>query len=139
MEAIILPIKKVYADLIYSGNKKYEFRKRLCKKDIEKIYLYETSPVRMVTGEVMIESKIVCEKEELWTIAEDKAGIEKESYYEYFNGCTNVCAYKLSTSIKYDKPISLNEFGINYIIQSFAYVKSDLEIEKRIRRLAEGR
>ena len=51
-ENIILPIKPVFAEKILSGEKKYEYRKRLCIKEINKIYIYATVPVKMIIGEV---------------------------------------------------------------------------------------
>lgn len=39
-ENIIMPIKPVFAEKILSGEKKYEYRKQLCKKEINKIYIY---------------------------------------------------------------------------------------------------
>ena len=39
-DSIILPIKPIYSDMILVGKKKYEYRKKLCRKDIEKIYIY---------------------------------------------------------------------------------------------------
>ena len=42
---IILPIKPVFAKKILSSKKKYEYRKRLCKMEINKIYIYMQQPL----------------------------------------------------------------------------------------------
>lgn len=52
---IILSIKPKWAELIYSGKKTIEWRKNLPKRKIigepiEKVLLYETAPVKMITG-----------------------------------------------------------------------------------------
>ena len=37
MSKILMSIKPEYVDKIFSGEKKYEYRKRLCKKKIDTI------------------------------------------------------------------------------------------------------
>jgi predicted transcriptional regulator len=55
---IILAIKPKYAELIYSGEKEWEFRKSFPKKfDIKKdiIFLYETAPISRITGWIKLD------------------------------------------------------------------------------------
>ena len=48
---IILSIKPKWAELIYSGKKTIEWRKSFPKREnIECVYLYETAPVKKITG-----------------------------------------------------------------------------------------
>ena len=48
---IILSIKPKWAELIYSGKKTIEWRKSFpTRENIECVYLYETAPVKKVTG-----------------------------------------------------------------------------------------
>lgn len=48
---IILSIKPKWAELIYSGKKTIEWRKSFPKRgNIECVYLYETAPVKKITG-----------------------------------------------------------------------------------------
>lgn len=79
-ENIILPIKPVFAEKIISGEKKYEYRKRLCKKEVNKIYIYATAPVKMIIGEAGIVNKMSMDKEELWKETQKYAGITKKFY-----------------------------------------------------------
>lgn len=46
---IVLAIKSKYAQMIYNGEKAYEYRKKF-PIDVERVYLYETSPVQRITG-----------------------------------------------------------------------------------------
>lgn len=50
MKSILLPIKPVFVERILSGEKWYEFRKRL-PLDIERVVIYETAPTKKVVGE----------------------------------------------------------------------------------------
>ncbi|MBR7064037.1 MAG: hypothetical protein IKI31_02660 [Treponema sp.] len=48
---IILSIKPKWAELIYSGKKTIEWRKCVPRfRNIEKVFLYETAPVKKITG-----------------------------------------------------------------------------------------
>lgn len=122
LRAILLPIKKEYVDLILDGKKKFEFRKRLCKEDISKIIIYETAPTKLVVGEVQVEEKLILPKDELWRLTQNYAGVEKQFYDQYFEKQRNACAYKLGKAVRYEVPIELISFGVNGVLQSFAYV-----------------
>ena len=122
LKAIILPIKKEYVDLILDGKKKFEFRKRLCKEEISKIIIYETAPTKLVVGEVRVEEKLILPKGELWRLTQHYAGVEKQFYDQYFEKQGNACAYKLGKAVRYKVPLELISFGVNGVLQSFAYV-----------------
>lgn len=130
-KGIILPINPQFVELIFAGEKRYEYRKKLCKKDINKLYIYSTSPQSAIVGEVEVREKINKEKEELWRESCGGSGITKPFYDEYFEKQDNSCAYLLGNVKKYDKPIELRRIGINYVPQSFLYV--DEKLEGRIR------
>lgn len=120
---IILPIKSVYVDKILSGEKKYEYRKKLCKKRINKIYLYKTAPEKAIVGEAEVLDFLVLNKEQLWEETKEKSGISKEYFDNYFKNSKMACAYALGKVVPYDKKIKLKNIGINYTIQSYVYVR----------------
>ena len=82
-KSILLSIKPTYAESILSGRKRFEFRKRLSKSNIDKIYLYASAPVKRIVGEVQVISNISLGKSELWTLAREYAGISKDEYIRY--------------------------------------------------------
>ncbi|MGN0711806.1 MAG: hypothetical protein ACI4LO_08590 [Anaerovoracaceae bacterium] len=123
MTSIILPIKEEYIEKIFSGEKRVEYRKCLCKKDISNIYMYATSPVCKVVGEVKVLGKMILPKEDMWERTEKISGTEKSYFDKYFNNYSNASAYKLGESIRYEKGKKLIEFGIDYTIQSFKYIE----------------
>lgn len=120
---IILPIKSVYVDKILSGEKKYEYRKKLCKKRINKIYLYKMAPEKAIVGEAEVLDFLVLNKEQLWEETKEKSGISKEYFDNYFKNSKMACAYVLGKVVPYDKKIKLKDIGINYTIQSYVYVR----------------
>ena len=120
---IILPIKPVFIEKILTGEKTYEYRKQLCIDNIDKIYLYATTPVKAILGEVDVLAKITAHKEKLWNMTKDYSGISKEYYDEYFCKSERASAYYLGEAKRYKKPIRLNEVGIDFVPQSYVYVE----------------
>lgn len=120
---IILPIKPVFANKILSGEKKYEYRKKLCKKEIHSIYVYATAPIKMIIGEVEVISKVCIDKEDLWEQTHMHSGVSKEFYNQYFENQDYACAYKIGKVKRYGNPITLNEIMIKAVPQSYIYVE----------------
>lgn len=50
MCAILLSINPIHVENILNGTKSYEFRKRACKKQVDRILIYSTNPVMKVVG-----------------------------------------------------------------------------------------
>lgn len=121
MRAILLSIKPEFVEKILLGEKKYEYRKKLCKESVEKIYIYATAPIKMVVGEVVITGKKILNKEKLWEETQTQSGITKEFYDKYFLNCEEGSAYCLGQVTKYEKGKSLQEFGVKVAPQSFVY------------------
>lgn len=122
MTSIILPINPIFVEEIFKLNKRYEYRKSVCKKNIDKIYIYATRPVKKVVGEVMIDNIIIGDKEYIWNITKDYAGINKTFYENYFKNSKKACVYCLGKVKAYKIPKDLKDFGINFYPQSYVYV-----------------
>lgn len=123
METILLAIKPEYVERIFSGIKHYEFRKRLPRKDIEKIIVYATHPIMKVIGEVEVVDYIFGSPTAVWEQTKKNAGISREKYREYFKDCKTAYAFHLGKTKIYDEPKVLNDFGITTAPQSFVYIE----------------
>ncbi len=122
MSTILLSIKPEYSNRIFNGTKKYEFRKHLAKKNVDKIIVYSSSPEQRIIGEVEVIGTLSLKPSPLWEITKKEAGISRSKFREYFKGCKNAYAYKLGEAKKYDNPKTLTEFGIKLPPQSFIYI-----------------
>ena len=120
--SILLSIKPTYSKMILEGAKKYEYRKRICKKQIDRILIYETFPTQAIVGEVQVVSKIRMDKNELWYLTKEYAGISKEAYMTYFKNSDIGSAYQLGYVIRYPREVSLEELGVLKAPQSFLYL-----------------
>ncbi|GAV23290.1 ASCH domain-containing protein [Carboxydothermus pertinax] len=120
---ILLSINPKHVEKIFSGIKKYEYRKTIFKrKNIEKILIYSTHPIKMIVGEANIEEIIIDEPHIVWEITKDFAGINREFFEDYFKGRKKAIAYKLRDIRKYNTPIELKTLGIDFAPQSFIYI-----------------
>ena len=118
----IFAIRPEYAKSILDGTKKYEYRKRLCKNNISRMYLYATAPVKGIVGEAEVIGKLEKNPKDLWNLTFQDSGIKVELFYKYFENYSRACAYKLGTVTRYANIIPLHNIGIDYIIQSFKYI-----------------
>lgn len=123
MYTILLPIHPDHVKNIFNGTKRYEFRKRICKKTVDRILIYSTSPVMKVMGEAEIEDILVDTPEIIWERTKEKAGIDKRFFDRYYAGRNQAVAYKLKNITEYEMPKELKDYGISRAPQSFQYVK----------------
>ena len=119
---IIISINPEHVKNIINGSKKYEYRTKAAKSDVNKILIYETVPVKKVVAEVDILEVIMLPPEELWNQTKLFSGITKEFFDEYFKESEIAYAYKLGKVKVFDKPKELIEFGIKSAPQSFVYI-----------------
>ena len=120
---VLLSIKPEYAEKIFDGSKRFEFRRRIYKNDqIKSVIVYASAPISKVIGEFDIETVHFDDLQSLWNSTMEYAGISKEFYLEYFSGKESGYAIEVKDVRKYGEPLGIREsFGIGPP-QSFAYV-----------------
>lgn len=123
MCAILLSINPQHVENIMNGTKKYEFRKKACKKHVDKILIYSTNPVMQVVGEAEVEDVLIDAPEKLWKKTEKKSGIDKTFFDQYYVDREQAVAYKLKNVKKYENPKKLEDYGISNAPQSFRYIE----------------
>jgi predicted transcriptional regulator len=122
MTKILIAIKEEYAEKIFDGDKKYEYRRIPCKQDIDTMLIYVSSPVMKIMGEAKIECKIDMNPQKLWKLTKKDAGISLTAYLDYFSGCEIAHAYKIGKVKQFKTPKNLNDYGIERAPQSFVYI-----------------
>lgn len=123
MCAILLSINPEHVKNIMNGTKTYEYRKKACKKHVDRMLIYSTNPIMKVVGEAQIEEILIDTPEKIWTKTESNSGIDKSFFDQYYKNREQAVAYKLKNVIQYMKPKELKEYGINTAPQSFRYVE----------------
>lgn len=83
MCAILLSINPNHVENILNGSKRYEFRKKVCKRNVDKIIIYSTNPVMKIVGEVEVEDVLIDKPSAIWRRTKKAAGIGKKFFDEY--------------------------------------------------------
>ena len=122
MSKILMSIKPEYVDKIFSGSKKYEYRKGLCKEKIDTIIVYSSSPIQKVVGELKIKQVLYDKKNVIWNKTNKYGGITKIKYDNYYENCGYVVAYEIEKAILYDKQKDLKDFNVRTAPQSYVYI-----------------
>ena len=119
---ILLSIKPEFAERIFDGSKKYEFRKAIFKNPVKTVVVYASSPVQRVIGEFDIETILEGTPEKLWNKTREHSGVSEEFFFDYFSGRTIGFAIKIKEARGYEKSLCLrNSYNITPP-QSFCYV-----------------
>jgi len=120
---VILSIKPEYANKIFEGTKKYEFRRAIFKNpDIKKVVVYSSSPVQKIIGEFEIEKIISHELETLWNKTKKYSGISEDFFFQYFGDKELGFAIKIKNTKLYKKPKCIREDYNLFPPQSFLYL-----------------
>ena len=122
MATILLSIKPEYANRIFDGQKQYEYRKRIPKKEVSKIVVYSSAPEQAVIGEIEVIKTLKMKPTPLWNSTKANAGISRSKYRKYFSGCTMAYAFVIGSFEKYPSSKSLADFNIQSAPQSFVYL-----------------
>ena len=72
---ILMSIKPEYFEKIFSGDKKYEFRRKVSELHVDRIIVYSSSPDKKVIGEVEVMDVVSKPINELWKLTKKFAGI----------------------------------------------------------------
>jgi predicted transcriptional regulator len=120
---VLLSIKPEFAEKIFSGEKKYEYRRSIFRnRNIKTIIVYASSPVSKIIGEFEVELILTDKIKHLWEQTKIEAGISEEYFFNYFDGKEDGHAIRIKKSSKYARPYSIErKYGVKPP-QSFLYV-----------------
>jgi predicted transcriptional regulator len=120
---VLLSIKPEFAEMIFAGTKRFEFRRSIFKNpDVKTIVVYASSPVRKVIGEFEIEAIINDKLIALWEQTKEHAGINENYFFKYFSNKEYGYAIHIKRARKYRKALCLREDFNATPPQSFMYL-----------------
>lgn len=121
---VLLSIKPEYANKIFSGEKKFEYRKSIFKREIKFIVVYVTKPVGMIIGEFEIDKIISDTPKQIWDLTKEYSGIEEDKFRNYFLNRETGFAIKVKEAKLYKHSKTLKEYNpkIKVPPQSFCYI-----------------
>lgn len=124
---ILLSIKPEYVKKIMSGEKKYEYRKRIFKQNIDSIIVYACKPCGLIVGEIIID-KILCNTaQDLWNTTKQNSEVSKEFFFNYFKDNKKCYAIKIQKFIRYNNPVNPYQYINNFKPpQSYKYIDTKI-------------
>ncbi|QXE18285.1 ASCH domain-containing protein [Clostridium sp. 001] len=121
----ILSIKPEFVNKILSCEKKYEFRKKVFKQNIESVIIYSTKPAGVFIGEFKVNKIVSGDVDKVWSKTNKKAGITYKYYKEYFKNNSVAYALKIDDLWIYDHPIDPSSILPDFKApQSFCYLRN---------------
>lgn len=133
---VLLSIKPKYSEKIFSGEKKYEFRKQKPKRVIDRVFMYECHPSKNIVGWFRIKRIHSGRPEEIWTKCKTLSGLDEENYLNYCNGSKVIYAFEINETFQFDEPIDPFKIVSDFKPpQSFAYLDDPMICKKLENRL----
>ena len=119
---MLLSINPEHVKHILDGSKEYEYRKIRCRKDVDRIIIYATSPIKKIVAEAKVETILEDTPDRIWEQTHNKAGVSSDFFFKYYEGRTRAVAYKLIDISVLDIPRTLVDYGITVAPQSLVYI-----------------
>ena len=104
---VLLSIKPEFANKIFEGTKKFEFRKSIFKKQVSTVVVYASAPLQQVIGEFEIEQILYLDLETLWNITHSNSGVSKNFFFVYFEDKERGYAIEIKNTKLYKIPKNL--------------------------------
>lgn len=127
----LLAIEPEFAHKILSGKKRYEFRKTTFgdAEEVDVVYLYASSPERMIVGGFVSSRIVPATPTELWELFGDESGIESvDRFMEYFDGADVGYAIEIDDVYEFDEYVDPRAVFKNFSPpMSFHYLNTESE------------
>ena len=122
---LLMSIHPEFVDKIIREEKKYEFRKRIFRKDVDEVIVYTTSPVRCIECTFEVGDVIEDTPHHLWEQFHKYGGISRKDFFKYFDNVEKGYAIKIMNVNKLKKPIDMTKYDNFVAPQSFRYLSED--------------
>lgn len=108
-ETILISIHPEHVEKILSGEKRFEFRRKIPSDTIRRMVIYSTAPVMKVVAVAEIDSTITAKPESVWRKTRHASGITKQRFSKYFEKREVAHALAIRSVRELETPISLSE------------------------------
>ena len=127
---LIISLKPRYANLVFSGEKKVELRRRIPLGFVDRQVFVYVSKMRMaLCGGFRIGTILCGAPNEVWTQVAHSACLDRTSFDAYYAGVEIAYALEITEVWEFEVPIELDtlrkQFGSFVAPQSWRYVNDD--------------
>ncbi|MHB8632728.1 MAG: ASCH domain-containing protein [Thermoplasmatota archaeon] len=110
MKTGLLSIHEQYADQIFAGTKKYEFRRKAPRLESKTRFLiYVPGRRKELAGEMVVSEVISKPRRTLWNQTKHHSGISEEAFMAYFEGRDVAHALVIKSTKRYAEPMGLED------------------------------
>ncbi len=126
---LLLSLKPHYADLVFQGLKTAELRRRIPCEENRDVFVYVSSPVRLLRGGFRVEHVWSGSPERVWEEVSEFALVEKQDFDAYYAGRTVAYALRIADVWEHERPVGLEGLRdrfLDFVVpQSWRYVKQE--------------
>lgn len=123
LTSVILSVKPNYAAAIMEGTKTVEFRKKVFKRPVDKVFVYSSSPQKKIIGYFTISDIIEDTAANLWRKFGEVGGIDKKDFFEYYKNSVTGYSIKIKDYEKFEYGLNPTDFFENFCApQSYLYL-----------------
>lgn len=110
-----------------SGVKKVEFRKKIFKKPVDKVFVYSSSPEKKIIGFFTIGEIVKDSPERLWEKFNKVGGISKKDFFEYYKNVETGFSIGVDTYEEFDEGVDPADFFEKFCApQSYIYLEEKM-------------
>jgi predicted transcriptional regulator len=128
---LLMSIIPMVGRRIMSGKKKYEYRRSIFRKPVNRVYLYLSSPERKIVGYFKYRGYMEGTIREIWEATKEVSAATEAGYLEYFQNTNRAFAIRIDEFINFAEPLDPRKMpsptpgsGSFLPPQSFYYVKA---------------
>jgi predicted transcriptional regulator len=126
-DVIMISIHPEYANSIFRGDKKIEFRKLNIPRHIAYVVLYVTAPERKIAGYFSVKGIVEGKTSDLWHRYHDVSGVTKQFFFKYYKTQDIGLGLLVDQVDIFQEPLGLDQLAmIKRPPQSFLYVDGSL-------------
>lgn len=123
---LLMSILPVIGRRIMSGKKKYEYRRTIFRKPVNRIYLYLSSPEQKISGYFVYRGYLEGTPGEIWDATGPESAATEAAYFEYFQNARKAFAIRIEAFFRFEPPADPWKTPGFLPPQSFRYVESGL-------------
>ena len=130
-ENALLSIQSEFAHLIFDGKKTVEFRKVCFDEHIRCVYVYSTSPDKMILGYFIVDKVEELPPKELWLKYGKRGCVSEDFFFKYFKDKKKGYAICISKVVVLRHSIVPEDiFGRKYVPQNFMYIDNVVSLRR---------